>query len=134
MPNDDALRALLAARVPEAISALRAYVPDPARVPVRLDANEAPPLLAALNDDERAAYLAAISRVELARYPDARADALRDAIAQRLAVDRDSLVIGCGSDEVIAIVLTTLARAIDGAPPRVLVPKPTFVMYAATAK
>ena len=46
---------LIAARGPAAVAELHLYVPDPTVVPVRLDANEAPPLLPTLDDAERAA-------------------------------------------------------------------------------
>src|SRR5262249_19637845 len=54
--------------------------------------------------------------------------------AARDHVDPAQLVIGVGSDEVIAILLSTVSRAIDGHPPTVLVPTPTFVMYRVSAR
>ncbi len=129
----EALAALLAARAVPALSELRAYVPDPVVVPVRLDANEAPALLPTLTIEERALWDRTLSAVEPARYPDVRARALRAAVAQREGVDPDGLVLGCGSDEVIAILLATLARPVDG-PPKILIPTPTFVMYRISAR
>lgn len=132
--SDAALRALLAARVPTAISELHPYVPDPTVVPVRLDANEAPPLLPTLDDAERAAWNAALQAVEPARYPDVRAQTLRRLLADRCMSDPSQLVIGCGSDEVIAMLLATLARPVDGVRACIVVPAPTFVMYRVSAR
>jgi histidinol-phosphate aminotransferase len=132
--SDAALRALIAARVPTAIAELHPYVPDPTVVPVRLDANEAPPLLPTLDDAERAAFQQALLAVEPARYPDVRAEKLRRVLAMRCAAHPSQLVIGCGSDEVIAMLLSTLARPIDGAPASIVVPTPTFVMYRVSAR
>jgi len=75
-----------------------------------------------------------LTGIEPARYPDVRQNALRDAIAEKLRVERDQLVIGVGSDEVIAILLATLARSPDERPPAILVPTPTFVMYRISAR
>jgi histidinol-phosphate aminotransferase len=130
----DPLARALSARVPETFSELRPYVPDLAAIPVRLDANEAPALLPTLRDDERALHREALESVEPARYPDARARALRAALAGRLGVSQDELTIGCGSDEVIQILLATLARDVGGKRPVVLVPTPSFVMYRVSAR
>ncbi len=134
MSDDAVLRALLAARVPPTFAELHAYVPDGTVVPVRLDANEAPALLPTLDAEERRAWNEALAAVEPARYPDVRAKALRAHFAQENKVDPESLVIGCGSDEVIAMLLATLAKPLDGRPPSILVPTPTFVMYRVSAR
>jgi histidinol-phosphate aminotransferase len=126
----DVLRALLAARTPSALAELKPYVPDPTPVPVRLDANEAPALLPTLTDEERRILHAALTSFEPARYPDVRANALRTALSTKLAVSPDQLVIGVGSDEVIAMLLTTLSRG----PTSILIPAPTFVMYRISAR
>lgn len=114
------------------LAALSAYLPAP--IPpgaVRLDANESP---WALSPDARASLAEALSRVELHRYPDVRATALREAIAADQRVHPDSLVIGCGSDEVIALLLGALSNPRPGAErATVLFPTPTFVMYRHTA-
>ncbi len=129
----EVLEALLAARVVPALAELQAYVPDQETVPVRLDANEAPALLPTLSVEERALWDRTLSEVEPARYPDVRARALRRAIAHRGGVDPEGLVIGCGSDEVIAILLAALARPVSG-PPKIVIPSPTFVMYRISAR
>jgi len=112
---------------------LAAYVPaSPAGATVRLDANEAPP---PSSPEIRDAVRAAISRVALERYPDARALELKEAIAARTGAPASSIVVGTGSDEIIALLATACAR------PRgrmtqgtVVAPTPTFVMYRVTAR
>lgn len=114
------------------LSALRAYAPShPPRDAVRLDANECP---WALDPDARRELDAALSRVELHRYPDARATRLRERLAEETGAHPDDLVIGCGSDEVIALLLTALSTPRAGRErAAVMFPEPTFVMYRVTA-
>jgi histidinol-phosphate aminotransferase len=112
---------------------LTAYVPsDPSGIDVRLDANESPP---PRSGQIRAAVVRAIEAVALERYPDARATRLRAQIAARTGAKPEEILIGSGSDEVISLLATALARPRDGTPqPVVLTPTPTFVMYRVTAR
>jgi histidinol-phosphate aminotransferase len=128
--SEELLRSILDARMPAALAELKPYVPDPTKVPIRLDANEAPALLPTLSETERALLRDALLGVEPARYPDVRANALRAAIAKKIGVSGDQLVLGVGSDEVIAILLATLGKG----SPAILVPTPTFVMYRVSAR
>lgn len=130
----DVLRAILAARAPHALRELKPYVPDPTPVPIRLDANEAPALLPTLSESERRTLHEALHAVEPAHYPDVRAARVRAALASSLNVAPEQLVLGVGSDEIISILLSTLARPIDASPPCVLVPTPSFVMYRISAR
>ena len=129
MPSlSDPLAALLRPELAE----LRAYVPHAGRFDVRLDANESPPLLSA---EARAVVARALAPDELGRYPDACATELRAAIAARCDADPDEVLVGVGSDEVIAMLLTALDRPRAGAPAAtVLTPTPTFVMYKMSAR
>jgi histidinol-phosphate aminotransferase len=112
---------------------IAAYVPAvPPGIRVRLDANEAPPLA---SPAIREAVAKAIADVPLERYPDARALALKEAIALRTGAPATSLVVGSGSDEIIALLLTACARPRDRVPQAtVIMPTPTFVMYRVTAR
>ena len=112
---------------------LRAYLPhDPPGIRIKLDANEAPP---ATSPAIRDAVLGAIAKVAFERYPDPRALALKEAIARRTGADPAALLLGVGSDEVIALLLTAFARPRDRAPqPVVMMPTPTFAMYRLTAR
>ncbi len=79
--------------------------------------------------------LRGVSAVALERYPDPRAGELRAALSDRTGARPEDLVIGTGSDEIIALLATTLARPRVGAPQAiVLTPTPTFVMYRVTAR
>jgi histidinol-phosphate aminotransferase len=126
---NEALRALLR---PE-LADLKAYAPaDPPAGAVKLDANEAP---AAATPAILEAVKGAVARVALERYPDPRATALRAAISRRTGAPADDLLVGCGSDEVISLLLNALARPRARVPNAVVLsPTPTFVMYRVTAR
>lgn len=115
------------------IEELRAYVPhDPPGIRVKLDANEAPP---PSSGAVREAVARAVANVVLERYPDPRALRLKEAIARRTGARPEELIVGSGSDELIALVLTALARPRERNPqPVILTPVPTFVMYRVTAR
>jgi len=123
----------LAALLRPELEELRAYVPhDPPGIRVKLDANEAPP---ASSSAVREAVARAVANVALERYPDPRALRLKEAIARRTGARPDELLVGSGSDEVIALVLTALARPREQNPqPVILTPVPTFVMYRVSAR
>jgi histidinol-phosphate aminotransferase len=125
----DALFSLLRPELADLVS----YVPhDPPGIQVKLDANEAPPAHSAAIQE---AVLRAVAATRLERYPDPRASRLREAIAKRTGAKADDLLVGAGSDEVIALVVNALARPrSNGAPAIVMSPVPTFVMYRMTAR
>lgn len=111
---------------------LESYVPHvPDGIRVKLDANEAPHAPEGLG----AIVERAVARVALERYPDPRALALKEQIARRTGARVEDLLVGTGSDEVIAILMTALARPRSPAPqPVVMMPTPTFVMYGVTGR
>jgi histidinol-phosphate aminotransferase len=114
------------------LAELVSYVPhDPPGIEVKLDANEAPPCSPAV----REVVARAVAEVPLERYPDPRALRLKEAIGKRTGAKPADLLVGTGSDEVIALVANALAW------PRrrntqavILTPTPTFVMYRITAR
>lgn len=114
----------LASRVPPALLAGSAYhVPRPPNIVAKLDANELPyPLPQALRDK----LAAALSSVDLHRYPDPNATELRKIIAAQHGVAPEQLTFGNGSDELIAILLNAFAGP-------VLYPSPSFVYYKLAA-
>lgn len=114
-------------RLRPALAELSAYVPKPSP-PIKLDANESP---WPLSDDARVRMAHALASLPLHRYPDAKATALREALAARIGTRPEALVIGTGSDEIIAVLHTALARS--ERPPVVLYPGPSFVMYRINA-
>ena len=105
------------------IRALQAYhVQDPGEA-IKLDAMENP---YRLPDELVPAWLDRLRRVPLNRYPDPAARALRGRLRAQLGLgDEAELIFGNGSDELIQVILLTLA----GPDRVVLAPAPTFVMY-----
>lgn len=122
MKGDDVL-----ARVREEIRALDAYKVPPDPPPIVLDANESP---WPLSEGARRRLAEAVLAIPFHRYPDIEARGLREALAAHTGARPDELLIGIGSDEVIGVLCTTLAR--PGA--KVLLPDPTFSMFAASAR
>jgi histidinol-phosphate aminotransferase len=113
------------------LAELAAYVPaNPSGIRVRLDANEAPPVPAAVRD----AVASAVARVPLERYPDARAMDLKEAISARTGAPVSSLVVGTGSDELISLIATACSRPRERSPATFVAPTPTFVMYRVTSR
>ncbi len=114
------------------LAELSAYAPLAGDFSVRLDANEAPPLLSS-RARARLAEVAADTAWE--RYPDARCEHLKQAIAAKMGVSPDEVLAGVGSDEVITTLLTVLARPRDkSGVPTILTTTPTFVMYRQSAR
>ena len=116
-----------------AAAQLTPYVP--ARLPGichRLDANEAP---AELLHPVQDVLARAAGLVGASNYPDARASALRESLATWTGASAENLVVGSGSDEIIAMVALAFSRPRPGAgraKPVMLLPTPTFVMYGIT--
>ncbi len=117
----------VAAVVRPEIRALAAYAVAKAVGMIKLDAMENPyPLPAAA----RARLDEALGRVPVNRYPDGAADEARTVLAHALRIPAgQGLLLGNGSDELIQIITSALARA--GA--AMLVPEPSFVMYRMNA-
>ena len=122
------MSAALRALVKRSLAPLAAYRAFAHSFPAKLDANENPWPLPV---EARERLAAALAQLEYHRYPDAGAGALRRALAQRLGTrDPDSLVLGVGSDETLAMLMRTLSEPKPGQPrARVLYPEPSFVMY-----
>jgi histidinol-phosphate aminotransferase len=106
---------------------LSAYAPEAGDFEVRLDANEAPPLLSV---DARRRLAEALVPDDFCRYPDARQVRLRRAIAAATGVDERRVIAGCGTDEIIALLLDVLCRPRGKNPAATIVTQsPTFSMY-----
>ena len=109
------------------ILALKAYPVAAAEGMVKLDAMENP---YSLPEDLRRELAEVLARVDINRYPEPSPQKLRDAVARRMGVPQGmQVLLGNGSDELIQIVTTALAR--PGA--AMMFPSPTFVMYAMAA-
>lgn len=89
---------------------------------IRLDANENPyPPPGWLMD----ALAEKCRHLSLNRYPDPSARKLRSLLAERLGWEVEGLMLGNGSDELIAMICTAFGRPGDCA----VIPVPTFAMY-----
>ncbi len=88
---------------------------------VRLSANENP-----LGPSPRAVAAVAREAARMHLYPDGGSTALREALARRLGVRADQLVVGNGADELIALVAAAAFEPGD----EVIVPEPSFEPYA----
>jgi histidinol-phosphate aminotransferase len=97
---------------------------------VRLDANES---AYPLDREEIEAFQAEIAKLSVHRYPEVSGRPLREALAARWKVDPGQVLLGNGSDEIIAILATAFAGGRDGAPASVLFPSPTFGEYESIA-
>ncbi len=114
------------------LAELKSYVPDLSSYPVRLDANEAP---GPLSEEVRQELARAAANMVWERYPDPTSAELREALARRCGVQTDEVLVGVGSDELIALLLTAFCWTKDLAnPPTVMTLSPTFVMYKQSAK
>lgn len=114
------------------LAELSAYLPDLSQYRVRLDANEAPPLMSAAAH-QRIAQVLAEGAWE--RYPDPSLASLRQAIAASLGVTPQEVLPGVGSDEVISLLLTAFVQPLaGGSVATVLTTTPSFVMYRMSAR
>jgi histidinol-phosphate aminotransferase len=114
------------------LAELHAYLPDLAQYSVRLDANEAPPLM---SEPAKQRIAAALSTGAWERYPDPSLSSLRKAIARSLGVTAEEVLPGVGSDEVISLLLTAFVRPLPpGDTATVLTTTPSFVMYRMSAR
>jgi len=107
-----------------ALSAYAVAKPDTDGKPwTKIDAMENP---YPLPDAVRARVSAALARVAINRYPDGSAAGVERALRSALGIpEAAGLLLGNGSDELIQIIVSALAR--PGAV--VLAPEPSFVMY-----
>jgi len=111
----------------EEIIGQRAYDVEDVSCPVKLDANESPYGVPAELASDLMERLAA---VPLNRYPEAGSMRLRERYAAFFGVPPEGLIIGNGSDELIALLCAALATPGSS----VVVPAPTFVMYRIIAQ
>ena len=118
---------IVAELVRSELRALSAYAVARAEGMIKLDAMENPYALPAAV----AARLGdALARVPINRYPDGAAEDAKRALRQALAIpDAHGLLLGNGSDELIQLIASMLAR--PGA--AMLIPEPSFVMYRMSA-
>jgi histidinol-phosphate aminotransferase len=116
--------------VRDELRALDKYeIPHPTGIRAKLDANEFP---LPLDPDVAEGLGRELARVELNRYPDGEAHALRAYLAGELKVEEGWLAFGNGSDELIALLIAAFSRPRPGGgggKARMLYPWPSFVVY-----
>ena len=118
-PSEEFLRQFM---TPSIFSA-RGYHIDAPDVEVKLDQNESPwdwP------DVVKDAVLEKLKARPWNRYPSPFADELGAKIAKKLGVDWKNILLGPGSNYLIALVLQTFSKAIKG---KVVLARPSFALY-----
>lgn len=114
------------------LAELEVYDVEPSRAPARMHANECPE---PWPPEVREALAGVVRELELNRYPDTSGRTLRRVLGQKHGCDPDRIVLGNGSDEIIAMLLTALSGAeSDSNSGHLVIPCPTFVMYAHSAR
>lgn len=98
------------------------YVAPEVTGAIKMDANENP---ISLQEPLKKKLMEEMGRIDLNRYPEAGALKLRDRFARYYGVNKDMVMLGNGSDELIQTLCLTLKGKING----VLVPVPAFSMY-----
>ena len=114
------------ALIKEEVRAQKAYPVDNTSCRIKLDANENP---LAIPEPLREKFAALLASIPLNRYPEAGSARLAARFAAKFGVGADQVMMGNGSDELIQILCTALAR--PGA--EVMIPLPTFAMYRISA-
>jgi len=109
--------------IKEEVLAHKAYPVENLPYPVKLDANENP---LTIPEELRAEFATRLAAIPLNRYPEAGAPILTARFAAGFGVAEDQVMIGNGSDELIQILCSAVAR--PGA--EVMIPTPTFAMYS----
>ena len=122
------MQAAVSGRIRPDVQAMHAYFVQPATGMVKLDAMENP---YTLSPELQATLGARLGAVAVNRYPGARVDDLKVALAAYVQLpDGCGLMLGNGSDELID--LLHVACNVPGAV--VLAPEPGFVMYGMSAQ
>ncbi|MDO5717745.1 MAG: histidinol-phosphate transaminase [Tissierellia bacterium] len=96
---------------------------------INLGSNESP---FNLMEDEyfKSGYTEILSDLDLNRYPDPASSELRAEIANYVNVDSDNIIMGCGADEVINMILATFVNPGE----IVITHSPSFEMYKISSK
>jgi histidinol-phosphate aminotransferase len=121
--------------IPDYIQAIESYVPGKPLEElereygisdsVKIASNENP-----LGPSPRALAAIRNSLASLHRYPDGAGHRLIHRIAEANGIPPQNVVIGNGSDDIIALLIRALVQPGD----RVVVPRPSFLMYEISAK
>ena len=119
-------------RVRPDVRAMHAYHVQPAEGLLKLDAMENP---FGLPPELQRALGERLGRVAINRYPGTRFNDLKAALARHARLPEGwALMLGNGSDELIALLALCCARLDGGRPAAMLAPAPSFVMYPLAAQ
>ncbi len=103
------------------IKNLQPYNPKEVPCSIKLDANENNNVSHLLNQKISKAIL----ELKINQYPDSNSTEIRKLLSEKLSVSKDQVVVGCGSDQLIFMVLNAFINVGD----KILTPSPTFSMY-----
>jgi histidinol-phosphate aminotransferase len=106
----------------EKLSDTEAYIPFKYENQIRLDANES---FISLPEDIKFSVYKEMSKVDLNRYPDPYALKLCEAFADYYGIDKNNVLAGNGSDELISVIMGSVLSKNS----RVLITAPDFSMY-----
>lgn len=106
--------------VRDSIRDLKEYKENNSPYRIKLDANEGANLFFKNAEDIDLEVLKSINR-----YPDSSAEVLREKISDYIGVDKDNIIAGNGSSEMIELVMKTFIESHD----KILSFVPTFSMY-----
>ena len=117
-------------RVPENIRAIKPYVPGKPMEELERELGIARSIKLASNENPLGPSPMALDALrdalsQLHRYPDGSGHTLVQALAQHLGCPAEAIVIGNGSDDIIALLAHTLLRPGE----RAVMPQPSFLMY-----
>lgn len=107
--------------VKDNIKGLQPYRVEPSENMIKLDANENNNVSYLLNEK----LARALVDLKINEYPDSDCVGLRDMLSRDLALGLDQIMVTCGSDQLIQIIMTTFVGRGD----KMLTHVPTFGMY-----
>lgn len=112
---------MLNSLVKDNIKSLSPYKVEQNKGMVKLDANENNNVAYLLNEK----LAEAITKLKINEYPDSDCTELRTILAKELDADVSQIMVGCGSDQLISIIMTVFVGDGD----KMLTYVPTFGMY-----
>lgn len=107
--------------VRKSVRQLTPYEAKGPKAEIKLDANENTRASLLLNQK----IGRALTEVPVNQYPDAEAQQLRKALGKEMGVNPEKIIVGCGSDQLIAMILQAFIEPGD----KILTQSPTFSMY-----
>jgi len=92
---------------------------------IKLSANES-----ALGVSPRVKKIILSKQLNLSKYPDGKSEKLKDQISKKFKCEKDKIICGAGSDEVIQMICQLFLKSND----QVIVPEFSFLMYRIYSK